>query len=379
MKKILFFCSSYPYPIDDGIKKININLILELIKQKYNVTLVVPIEDEYVPEFFKQVDVIYYTKKRTVSKMIRSILLLQPLYFGLYFDKNILKQIDKKDFDLIYYDFYPLTQYHSKLKNEIFMMPDSMKHLAWFGFKNEKSFIRKVYMFINYLLARVYNQKIHGIKKLYVSDEDIRLDKIRNSYFFKIPADNYDFRKYHSIKSNKNEILFRGVMDFEPNITAVESFYNEVFSELALKYPKVTFKVVGKNPSFELQEKIRKNTVFTGFVEDIFDEMSKSAIHVVPMVSGTGVKTKMLDSIALKRLVFATPKAINGIFKDIDEAKQNGIIIYHNKDEFFYFFDKMVKNELDYKVLVDKAYNYLMQISYNSKIDELFEIVKKGK
>lgn len=374
-KRILYFCSSYPYPIDDGIKKINVNLINEFLAQKYDVTLIVPDDCDYVPEYFNKLEVIKYNKKRTLSKLFRSFLLLEPLYFGLYYDKNIFKNISKKNFDLIFYDFYPLTQYSSNEKNEIFMMPDSMKQLAWSGFKNEKGMVRKTYLLINYLLANIYNKKIQNIKKLYVSSEDIKIDKLENSYFFKIPADNYDFKKYQQNNFNKSEILFRGIMSFEPNITAVKSFYNEIFIDLIEKYPEITLKIVGKNPSLGLQKELNKNCEFTGFVDDIFDVMSRSAIHIVPMTSGTGVKTKMLDSIALKRLVFATPKAINGIFDNIEEARENGIIVYETKGEFFDKFDKMLKNKFDYTRMTDKAYSYLMKNSYSNKTNELFNIV----
>ena len=377
-KKILYFCSSYPYPIDDGIKKINVNLINEFILQKYQVTLVVPDECDIVPEYFNKINIIKYHKNRTIAKLFRSLFLLEPLYFGLYYDKSILKKIDKQDFDLIFYDFYPLTQYYSNMKNEIFMMPDSMKQLAWSGFKNEKGIARKVYLLINYILANMYNKKIQNIKKLYVSNEDIKIDKLENSYFFKIPADNYDFKKYQQNNFNKSEILFRGIMSFEPNITAVKSFYNDIFIDLIKKYPDIKLKVVGKNPSSELQNELKENCIFTGFVDDIFDEMSKSSIHIVPMISGTGVKTKMLDSIALKRLVFATPKAINGIFNNIKEARENGVIVYESKEDFFDNFDKMLKNKFDYNEMVNKAYDYLMQNSYSKKIEDLFEIVKRN-
>ncbi len=376
-KKILYFCSSYPYPIDDGIKKINVNLINEFIFQGHEVTLVIPDECDIIPDYFSKIKIIKYNKKRTITKLFRSLFLLEPLYFGLYYDKSVFKKIRKEDYDLVFYDFYPLTQYSSGMKNEIFMMPDSMKQLAWSGFKNEKGILRKTYLFINYLLANIYNNKIQNIKKLYVSNEDIKIDKLQNSFFFKIPADNYDFKKYQQNNFNKNEILFRGIMNFEPNITAVKNFYNDIFIDLIKKYPNINLKIVGKNPSDKLKNKLEINCTFTGFVDDIFDEMSKSAFHIVPMTSGTGVKTKMLDSISLKRLVLATPKAINGIFNSVEEARENGIIVYEDKEYFFDFFDKIIENKFDYNGMVDKAYNYLMKNNYNKKIDELFNIASK--
>jgi len=376
-KKILYVCSAYPHPIDDGIKKINVNLIKEFIQQGHELTLVVPSEHNDTSEEFEKLKIIKYDKKRTIWKLLRNFFLLQPLYFGFYYDSKLLKKINKDNFDLIFYDFYPLTQYSSNKKNELFMMPDSMKQLAWSGFRNENGFVRKLYLFINYLLASQYNKKICGLKKLYVSKEDMKIDLLSKSYFFKIPADNRNFSKYQDNDFNSTELLFRGLMDFEPNITAIKSFYNDVFIHLIEKYPKITMKIVGKNPSNDLINSVCKNSHFTGFVDDIFDEMSQSGIHIVPMSSGTGVKTKMLDSIALKRLVFATSKSINGIFDSIEEAKNNGVIVYENKEEFFFYFDKIMKNELDYNLLVNKAYDFLMQNNYSNKVEELIKMAEE--
>lgn len=376
-KKVLYFCSSYPFPIDDGIKKINVNLINEFLKQSYEVTLVVPSDiNVEQPDYFKSCEVIEYSKVRTLSKMIRSLCKLQPLYFGLYYDNKLLYSLKKEEYELIFYDFYPLTQYSTGLKQEVFMMPDSMKQLSLSGFKNEKGLVRKTYLYLNYLLCMVYNQKISNLKKLYVSNEDIKIDNIINSHYFKIPADNEMDEKYIHVEYNKKEILFRGIMDFEPNITAVKSFYDEIFIELIKKYPSIKLKIVGKNPSQTLIDSMPTNTIFTGFVDDIFDEMNQSALHIVPMISGTGVKTKMLDSIMLRRLVFATPKALNGIFESSEEARENGIVVYSNKEEFLHYFKLYINGELDYEKMVDLAFNYISQNSYSKKVEELMNFAQ---
>ena len=374
-KKVLFVCSSFPYPIDDGIKKIVSELIQVSLLKKNDVTLIVPFSS-FSLKYMNQIKVINYNKSKTVVSMFLDLLKLNPLYFSLYLDKNF-PFIEKNNYDFIFYDFYPMTQYSSGLKNEIFMMPDSMKQLAYSNFKNEKNIIRKIYSFVNYLLSARYNTKIKNLKKLYVSKEDIKRDNLKNSYYFKIPMDSTNLDSYQNNAFIKNELLFRGVMSFEPNITAVENFYGDIFLDLSKKYPNITFKVVGKDPSENLKKRLNKNTIFTGFVDDMMDVMSRSGIHVAPIYSGTGVKTKILDSIALKRLVMTTPKGIGGIFENIEEARENGVIVFENKEEFFNYYDEIINNNIDYAQMTEKAYKFLNKETYSKKIDELFEIAKK--
>jgi hypothetical protein len=377
VRRVLYFCSSNLSVIDDGIKKINFNLLKEFLNQGFEVTLIMPLGGDSAPSNLPNVKIIFYNKKNSLINKFKSLLLARPLYFGMYYDRNIFNNVNKLDFEMIFYDFYPLTQYSSGLKNEIFMMPDSMKELMWSGFINEKNFLRKTYSFTNYFLAIIYNKNIKKIKKLYVSKEDIKKDNLLNSFFFKIPANLNTVSKYLSIKSNNNDLLFRGGMEFEPNMTAVDDFYHEIFLDLINDYPDINLKIVGRPPNEIFQQKICKNTVYTGFVNDINQVMSESAIHIVPMKSGTGVKTKLLDSIALKRLVFCTPMSINGIFESVDEARGSGIVVYANAKEFRYYYEMYLSKKLNYSDMTDKAYDFIKRNSYNLKISELIEISKK--
>lgn len=372
MKKILFFLSAFPFPIDDGIKKIVDNIIRESLREGHKISLVVP-EDENSLEYQDEVKVFYYSKSRTFFSVIKDLIKLQPLYFSLYYDEEIDKKFNKKDYDLIFYDFYPMTQYASGLKSELFMMPDSMKHLALGTSRSSKSTLQKVYHYFNHLLCSFYNKKIEKLKKLYVSNYDIEIDKIKNSHLLKIPADERDFSRYWQIPKRKTEISFRGVMSFEPNITAVKSFYDEVYLDLMKEFPKTNFRVIGKDPDISLKD-LKNSTELTGFVDDPFLEMSRSFIHVVPMISGSGVKTKLLDSMALKRIVFATPKAINGVFESIEEARENGIVVYENKLEFIQNYRDLLEGKLDYEAMTEKAYLYIRQNSYKKLLKRLFEI-----
>jgi len=377
VKNILYFCSAFPVPIDDGIKKISTNLIRQFCEDRHNVSLVLPYYDKSstkLPKFMQKLPTTFYTKKRTFKKILRNLFRLEPLYFGLYYDDSLITNINKELYDLIIYDFYPLTQYGEGLKKELFLMPDSMKKLAYSNFSNEKQFLRKSYYFVNYLLSINYNKKISSFKKLYVSTEDIEFDKLDNSQFFKVPADNVDYKCYQEKPYNTNEIIFRGVMDFEPNISAVTSFYNDIFVKMGEEFKMIHLKIIGKNPTEAVLNFQSNRCEVTGYVDDVFEAMAHGGIHIVPMVSGSGVKTKMIDSISLKRLVFASPQAINGIFNSVDEARNNGIVIYNNNDDFIENIRKYIQGEINYKDMTERAYSYLIQESYHTRVEELLQI-----
>ena len=98
-KSVLYFCSSCPYLVDDGIKNININLINEFIANGYELSLVVPNSCDLILDFYPDVKVIKYKKERTILGIIANFFLLRPLYFGLYYDKTLLDKINKESFN----------------------------------------------------------------------------------------------------------------------------------------------------------------------------------------------------------------------------------------------------------------------------------------
>ena len=137
-RRVLYFCSSNLAVIDDGIKKINFNLLKEFLKQGLEVTLIMPLGSGSVISHLPDVKIIFYNKKNSLINKFRSLLLMRPLYFGMYYDRNIFDNVNKLDFDMIFYDFYPLAQYSSGLKNEISCNIGKKRVFFSFNFDNNE-------------------------------------------------------------------------------------------------------------------------------------------------------------------------------------------------------------------------------------------------
>lgn len=122
----------------------------------------------------------------------------------------------------------------------------------------------------------------------------------------------------------KNAIGFWGDLQFPPNKTAVYYFYDNVFSPFLSKQGVIWF-IIGKNPTDRIKRMARTdpNIRVTGFVENLFDFVSRIPIVINPMVIGGGIKNKVLEAFALRRLVISNTRGIEAI-----EAK-DGIHYVH--------------------------------------------------
>jgi glycosyltransferase involved in cell wall biosynthesis len=110
-------------------------------------------------------------------------------------------------------------------------------------------------------------------------------------------------------------VSFTGSMGYGPNVEAVLWFSSHVWPLLAGRHPGAKFYVVGANPAKEVKALAMRDEriVVTGFVEDLRPYLDRSAVVVVPMQSGTGIKNKVLEAMAMARPVVGTRIALEGI------------------------------------------------------------------
>lgn len=138
------------------------------------------------------------------------------------------------------------------------------------------------------------------------------------------------FTPDHSIRRNPDRVIFCGSLSFLPNVQAVEWFLGECWSEIRRAHPKAEFLIIGKNPPAELAPRLESNpgVRVTGFVDDVRPHILESAVSIAPMVSGTGIKNKILEAWALATPVVATRLAVKGLVCEHDSnlliAKSSG-------------------------------------------------------
>lgn len=109
---------------------------------------------------------------------------------------------------------------------------------------------------------------------------------------------------------NNPLILFFGPLDYQPNKEALKTIVTSIAPQVNLANKKARFLIVGKNPP---KNNTNPNIIFTGIVEKIEDYINASDVVIVPLHSGGGVRTKILESLACKKLVISTSIGAEGI------------------------------------------------------------------
>ena len=109
-------------------------------------------------------------------------------------------------------------------------------------------------------------------------------------------------------------IVFSGSMDWMPNEDGVLWFVADILPSIRRHLPEATFWIVGRNPSAAVQKLETHDGVHvTGTVEDIRPYLSRAAVYVVPLRSGSGTRLKIFEAMAAGKAVVSTSIGAEGL------------------------------------------------------------------
>jgi glycosyltransferase involved in cell wall biosynthesis len=122
------------------------------------------------------------------------------------------------------------------------------------------------------------------------------------------------FRPLAGVVPDPDALVFVGVMSYPPNIAAMRHFCLDVFPVVRRTRPRIRIDIVGRDPAPAVRELSAIEGVnVTGGVPEVLPYLARAAVFVAPMISGSGIKNKVLEAMAAGRPVVATPLAVEGL------------------------------------------------------------------
>lgn len=134
-------------------------------------------------------------------------------------------------------------------------------------------------------------------------------------------------QKRYSRKVDTVVVLFHGTYSYPPNRDAFNLILDYIAPEIAKRDGKIRFILAGTDaPVFE-----RENVKSLGFVEDLTHLLMNSDIAMVPLASGEGIRTKILEYMGAGLPIITTKMGIQAI--EAEAGKH--VIIVDNIDQSF--------------------------------------------
>jgi O-antigen biosynthesis protein len=135
--------------------------------------------------------------------------------------------------------------------------------------------------------------------------------RLRDGLRAGIDATNYQFRPDGREPAT---MLFLGSFRHDPNRVAVDWFVREVMPLIRVRLPEARLVIAGSDPPpAHTYADTEGHLEMLGFVEDVREPLARYAVFVCPILSGSGVRVKLLEAFAAGIPVVSTTVGAEGL------------------------------------------------------------------
>ena len=294
-------------------------------------------------------------------------------FYSAEFDEKLKEILSAKEFNLIQLESLFMVPYLETIRkystakvvlrshNVEFKIWERMTALAPFGFKKA---------YFKHLTDRLKNYEISHLNSydmlVAITEEDADFFKSSGCNIpiavapFAVAIDDY---KMNSTAVETHSLFHLGSMDWMPNIEAMKWFLETVWKKIHKKFPDLKFYIAGRNMPDEFKNLKLKNVEVIEDVNDAKKFISSKQIMVVPLQTGSGMRVKIIEGMALGKTVISTSIGAEGI----DSTHLKNILIANTPDEYIYWIEKCLLDKTLSETIGSNAKS-LIETTYDNKI-----------
>ena len=376
--RILQIANKFPYPAKDGGSIATLNLSRALSSQGHQVTvLAINTSKHYtdpatVPselsDAIRFISVAVNTDIRILS-LIRNFLYSSLPYnaerfISKEFDQTLKNLLTAEKFDIIQLEGLYLAPYletiraHSTAK--VIMRAHNIEHEIWERTATLTKGLKKWY--IKSLAGRIrrmemqYLNRYDALLPITARDGDLllKLGCHLPSHVLPMGVDTGELHPDHS-RLEFPSVFHIGALDWMPNQEGLLWFFENVWGKILEKHPDLLFYLAGRNAPPQFRVLPYPNVVFTGEVENAYDFIRSKAVMIVPVLSGSGMRIKIIEGMALGKAIVTTSIGTEGI------ATTHGsdIFISDDPEEFARHVCTLVENRNFYLKIGENASKFV--------------------
>jgi len=256
------------------------------------------------------------------------------------FSMELIKLLTEKQFDIIQLEGLYLCPYIPVIRKYsealIAYRAHNIEYEIWERTAKLSEGLRSMY--IKNLSNRIRRFEVSYLNAydilVPITDRDgLILDKLGNNKPRHTSQTGIDFASLvPTAKKLEFPSLFHiGALDWAPNQEGLIWFFNNCWPKLHQENPQLKFYLAGRNAPEWFERLVKVQGVeYLGEINDAYDFINSKAVMVVPLFSGSGMRIKIIEGMALGKPIVTTDIGTEGI----PTENGNNILIANDANEF---------------------------------------------
>ena len=357
--KILQLCKKFPYPLKDGESIANTYISKSLRDLGCEISLLAMntskhyVDLNQLPEDFDHYKHIHHVELNNhISYFDAFKYLFKPdsyqvaRFIDAGFNDKLIEVLESQEFDVVQIESIYLTSYIPTIRRYssalVAMRAHNVENEIWSRMANNLPFGLKKW-YLNHLTRRLRSFEERQWKQydLLITLTKRDLESYRKMGYYNgaiMSPIGLNLKNYNPQYQNKKklDIAYIGALDWMPNQEGLLWFVNEVMPKLINRFPEVRLHVAGRNTPEEIHNLQTDNVIIHGEVADAIKFIRENPILVVPLFSGSGMRVKILEGMALGKVVVTTTLGLEGIHATHNQE----VLVADTPDDFV---DQIVK------------------------------------
>jgi glycosyltransferase involved in cell wall biosynthesis len=309
------------------------------------------------------------------------------------FKARLTELLQKEQFDVVQLEMLYMAPYvetireHSKAM--IVLRAHNVEHKIWERIAKETKFFLKRW-YVNHLAKTLKDYELSALETVDGIAAITRKDAAFFRKYCSKPIIDIPYGVYPEAFTPKSEIeghpkfYHIGSMNWIPNEEGIRWFIDEVLPKTVEKVPMFVYHLAGRNMPEWLTTLNNPNVDVIGEVPDAKAFVAENDVAIVPLLAGSGIRIKIIESMAMGKTVITTRVGAEGILYD----EEVNIIIAENKAKMVEAIRsinenpqiaerigrearKLVENTYDNRKIIARLLMFYEQIKPGSKISFL--------
>ena len=389
---ILLLCNKSPFPPSEGGPMAMNSIVTGLLEAGHTVKVMAFNSNKYhidldsIPQEYREktriefIDINLSVHPREAFKNLFSDESYHVKRFiSQEFKDRLAQVLEQEKFDIVQLEMIYMAPYIETIREHsdatIVLRAHNVEHKIWERIAKKTVFFAKRW-YIKHLVRTLRHfelsvlDKVDGIAAI-TPDDALFFRRVTATPVIDLPF-GIDIDKFSPAFEVGDTPTFYhiGSMDWMPNQEGIKWFLKNVWDEVLKRVPEAKLYLAGRNMPKWLCKTKKKNVTVVGEVPDAHEFVNRHNIAVVPLFSGSGMRIKIIESMALGKTVITTTVGAEGIqYSEFDD-----IIIADNEPKMIENICRLYKHPEEAEAIGLNARRLIEEIYDNRKIINRLEI-----